>query len=246
MPPKYVIWTAHALASLLHPEQGMKRLIALAVGLAAVLLLLSAIAFRTVEPKVHLVPLEAPPELMRSLQGYYQRELALNVDILPAVQITSRVWNEQRGQVIAERVAELIDAAFRESTSQNAIIIGITGRDLYIENRAWQFAFSSRHGGRRAIVSYARMGLSPHGRADADLVESRVRKMVTRNIGVMRYRLPLSPERDHLMYESILGLDDLDFISEDLHRAGFPGATPRPSRENGPETLQTWNRPEAN
>jgi predicted Zn-dependent protease len=220
----------------------MKLLIGAFAGLAAVLLVVSGFAIQRVEPKVYLVPLEAKPELLQSLRGYYQQELALDVEILASLQLTSATWNTQRRQVKAERIVELIYAKYRELGSHRpAIVIGVTGRDLYIENRPWVYAFSFRGSASLAIVSYARMDpLAYGGAADNAVVETRLRKMVTRNVGIMRFGIPLTAERHHLMYQDLLGLDDLDAVVEDLHGAGFPGA--RRPRQPQPERTEVFVR----
>lgn len=123
---------------------------------------------------------------------------------------------------------KLIDAAYPHLKSPPAgIVIGITSRDMFIENRPWRFAFSLRQSGRMAIVSYARMDpLLMERYPDPQLLETRLRKMVTRNIGVMKYGLRLTGDPYDLMYQDVLGLDDLDNLIEDLPRAGFPNARP--------------------
>ena len=220
----------------------MKLLIGAFAGLAAVLIGISGFAARRVEPKVYLVPLEAEPELLQSLRGYYQKELQLDVEILSSLQLTTATWNTQRRQVRAERIVELIYAKHRELGSHRpAIVIGITGRDLYIEDRPWAYAFSFRGSASLAIVSYARMDPVDYGEdADTAVVETRLRKMVSRNLGIMRFGIPFTTERHHLMYQDILGLDDLDAVGEDLHGAGFPGA--RPLRQPEPERLEVLVR----
>jgi hypothetical protein len=60
-------------------------------GLAALLLVVAGFAVQRVTPKVYLVPLEAEPQLLQSLRGYYQQELSLDVEILPALQLTRRL-----------------------------------------------------------------------------------------------------------------------------------------------------------
>lgn len=174
---------------------------------------------------VYLLPLEAEPELMQSLQQYYRTALNLDVEILPPVQLTSAEWNEQRNQLIAEYAYERMYEKYpwyRWPT--NAILIGITPRDMYISGRSWNFAFAWRRG-QGAVVSYARMDNRAFGLpANPQLLERRLRKMVTRNIGVLAFELPMVADRSNLMYQDIMGLKELDYIGEDLKRAGFPVA----------------------
>ena len=43
-----------------------------------------------------------------------------------------------------------------------------------------------------------------------------LRKMISKNIGIMYYGLEESTDRKSVLYGPILGLDDLDSISEDF------------------------------
>lgn len=47
-----------------------------------------------------------------------------------------------------------------------------------------------------------------------ELLRSRLRKMVMKDIGIMYYGLPLSNDPRSVMYRNILGIDDLDRMTE--------------------------------
>jgi hypothetical protein len=47
-------------------------------------------------------------------------------------------------------------------------------------------------------------------------------QMVSRNVGIMLFALPLNANRDGLMYQDVMGVDELDRVDEDLAAAGFP------------------------
>ena len=51
---------------------------------------------------------------------------------------------------------------------------------------------------------------------DPGQLDRRLRKMVTKYIGYMYFRLPPSSNRNSIMYTPILGVDDLDEIGEDF------------------------------
>ena len=64
---------------------------------------------------------------------------------------------------------------------------------------------------------YARMNPIGFGNAPDDiLLRSRLRKMVTKNIGIMCYGLPLSPNPRSVLYGNIGGTDELDVMTEDF------------------------------
>ena len=46
--------------------------------------------------------------------------------------------------------------------------------------------------------------------------EARIRKMVTKNIGVLYYHLPQSIHPKSAMYGAIGGIEELDFMGEDF------------------------------
>jgi len=96
-------------------------------------------------------------------------------------------------------------------------VIGITPFDMYIREKSWQYAFSFRQAGRFAVVSSARMNPVSYGSpVDSALLTSRVKKMVTKNIGVMYYKLPLNNNPRSVLFRSILGLEELDRVGEDF------------------------------
>ena len=202
------------------------RLGKLLAGIVAAVVLVHVYSI-TGTPTVYLVPIEANPDLMVSLQRYYREQLGIEVVILPSLQLTPAEWDPVRRQVIAEEVIQLMSRAHVSLRwPSRSATIGITARDMYIVRRpSWRFAFSFRNRGRWsrwAIVSYARMNPRFFGQeVNQPLLESRLRKMVTRNIGVMRYSLPLSSSAHSLMYSNVLGVDDLDRLHEDLREAGF-------------------------
>ena len=99
-------------------------------------------------------------------------------------------------------------------------LIGITPLDMYIEamRTQWLFAFSTRSTDQRyAVVSYARMDPTHLGEARNDtLLRSRLRKMVARNIGIMYFGLQTSENPRSVLFRNILGVDDLDRMTEDF------------------------------
>lgn len=173
---------------------------------------------------VYFVPIHAAPELVDSLREYYREQLGLEIEVLPAVQADSLSYDSERRQLIGEElVATLRDRYAHLTTDGRAVVMGITSWDMYLRSRPWQFAFGYRSAP-YAVVSYARMHL-PAARGDAPsdvFVLPRLRKMVTRYIGALAFHIDLNANRRSIMYQDIMGLDDLDRLDEDLGAAGFP------------------------
>ena len=68
-----------------------------------------------------------------------------------------------------------------------------------------------------AVVSTARMGLHY---LDQPLLgatsEVRLQKMVTKDLGILYFGRPLSRNPHSVMYDQILGIQELDEVSEDF------------------------------
>ena len=104
--------------------------------------------------------------------------------------------------------------------ASGARVIGITAFDMHMEamRDRWLFTFSLRSPDRRfAVVSFERMDPANLGEpADSELLRSRLRKMLAKNIGLMCYGLPASDNPRSVLYRNILGVDDPDRMGEDF------------------------------
>lgn len=167
--------------------------------------------------KVFFVPLgDFPRFKLHELKAHYRGKYGLSVNLLPPVELDPAAFNEGRQQFVAELLVGLMKRGCPEQAEDPAaILIGLTGEDIYIDKYNWQFTFSWRQEGRFAVVSDARMGLGaallPAGRID-----SRLRKMVTKNIGIMHYGLRPSDDPRSVLYNNIGGLRELDRMGEDF------------------------------
>jgi len=153
-----------------------------------------------------------------ALQAYYKQRYDLTVEILPPIGLEPVVVDERRRQLIAEELIEMLKRRYPEhARSPQSILIGITEGDMYIREVNWRFAFARRDGDRFAIVSSARMDPVSFGYLpDEELLQTRLRKMLSKNIGIMYYKLPQKSDRRSVMFGPILGIDDLDSMGEDF------------------------------
>ena len=153
-----------------------------------------------------------------ALQAYYEQRYDLTVEILPPIGLEPVVVDERRRQLIAEELIEMLKRRYPEhARSPQSILIGITEGDMYIREVNWRFAFARRDGDRFAIVSSARMDPVSFGfLPDDELLQTRLRKMLSKNIGIMYYKLPQKSDRRSVMFGPILGIDDLDSMGEDF------------------------------
>lgn len=169
---------------------------------------------------LHLVIIgSVKPGLIEHLVSYFDRAFDLKLEVLPALSLDGQAVDERRGQAIAEELISTVRRRYAQvARDPDARVISITPRDTFIlaMQKQWRFAFSLRGDDRRfAVISYARMDPVAYGQPpNEELLRSRLRKMVMKDIGIMYYGLPLSNDPRSVMYRNILGIDDLDRMTE--------------------------------
>ncbi|MBI2153396.1 MAG: hypothetical protein HYU24_06775 [Candidatus Rokubacteria bacterium] len=173
-----------------------------------------------VPQKIYLVAIgEMRSVRLDGVQAYYKQRYDLTIDLLPSIGLEPVVVDERRRQLIAEELIELMKRRYPEhARNAQAILIGITEGDMHIRQFLnWEFALAYRQNGRFAVVSSAHMDPVNFGRLpDDELLQTRLRKMITRNIGILYYKLPQKSDRRSVMFGPVLGVDDLDSIGEDF------------------------------
>lgn len=155
---------------------------------------------------------------LNDLVRFYKQKFQINIKTLPGIQLDKPSVVRQGRQYAAEDLIEYMQSSYpRLSGNPSVIMIGITEEDIYIRKYSWQFAFSLRAENRFAVVSSARMNPVSFGQPkDQTLLHTRLRKTITKNIGILYFRLPQSNNPRSVLYRSILGLDDLDRVGEDF------------------------------
>jgi predicted Zn-dependent protease len=147
---------------------------------------------------------------------YYRDKFNLKVKSVPPLKIKPSALDPRRKQLIAEQALEDMQWGYpRLSGDPRAVMIGLTNLDMFIRKYDWQFTFSWRQYGRFAVVSDARMSLR-FPRPSQDKIDSRLRKMVTKNIGITYYDRQPSNDPRSVMYDRIGGLEELDYMGEDF------------------------------
>ena len=167
---------------------------------------------------VYLVALdEFPDAIILELAEHYEKKFSLRVSILPSLSIGAQAVDKGRRQVIAEELIELIKAKYQYlMNNSTSIVIGLTMTDMYIRRYTWRFAFTLRGHERYAVVSSARLDPVNLGdEANEALMRTRIRKMVTKNIGILYYRMPQSIDPNSVLYGQVAGIEELDRIGED-------------------------------
>lgn len=170
------------------------------------------------EGTVYLVPLGKPQSvLFADLISYYREKYGLQLRALAPVSLPAWTRDESRQQLIAEELAEAMKRAYPQlANDPDAVMIGITDEDMYISEMDWSCAFSWRQEERFAVVSTARMDPAfDKAPADPTIAATRARKMITKDIGLLYYRLQPSRDYSSALYDYIGGVEDLDDMGEE-------------------------------
>jgi len=155
---------------------------------------------------------------LTKLANSCKQKTGIDVKVTQPVPFALTTVDKKRQQVIAEEAINLMRARYPEIASDpNAIVIGLTDEDLFVRKEDWQYAFCYRMLGRFGVVSSARMNPANLGGAANDvLTESRMRKMLLKNIGILYYRLPVNYNPKSVLYEEVGAVEDLDKMGEDF------------------------------
>jgi predicted Zn-dependent protease len=159
-----------------------------------------------------------PRSLLEKLAAHYKDKYGLTIEILPPIRLEPSAIDAARDQLVAERAVDLLKKGFRprRAADEKSILIALTQKDMYIRHvPQWGWAFSYRDGEACAVVSVARMTLGLTS-ADSDRFETRIRKMLSKNIGTLYYRLPVSSHPQSVLYSGVGGIEELDYMGEDF------------------------------
>jgi predicted Zn-dependent protease len=170
--------------------------------------------------KIYFVPIgDFPTEQLQPLVQYYHQKYNLEITVVNSIPVDPTTRDASRQQLMAEN----LDASIRNSVPEHAsetaaILIGFTSEDMYPTSKNWQFAFGWRERDTRtAVVSTARLNLPNIAQAlTRDLPGTRLRKIVTKDIGILYYGLPQSQNPNSVLYNQIMGIEELDEVGEDF------------------------------
>jgi hypothetical protein len=161
---------------------------------------------------VFFVPIgDFPKGDAEALVAHYNEKFGLTIGVLPSMAVPDAAVDPARKQVIAERLIEAIATTTPTAADPAAVVIGLTSDDMYIASESWGYAYGLRAQGRLAIVSSARLD-------DfwGSLKMRRLQKMITKDIGLLYFGLPLSDDPASVLYRDVGGPTDLDQMSEDF------------------------------
>jgi len=168
--------------------------------------------------RVYLVPLGKPQTLLSpALLAFFRKKYGLELKLLAPVPLPPWTRDESRNQLISEELVEAMKRGDPQlALDPDSILIGLTDQDMYISEATWTYAFSWRQEERFAVISTARMDpVYLKQAADPKVLESRARKMLTKDIGLLYYHLQPSNDYSSVLYNSIADEEDLDDMGED-------------------------------
>jgi predicted Zn-dependent protease len=171
------------------------------------------------EGRIRLVSFDRfPTSTVQSLASFYKKKYDLNVEVASPLHIPAAAVDSGRRQLISDVVIDVLQAHHPQLPTEPLTVIGLVEADMYIPEYDWKYAISYRKTGRYAVVSTARLyrgclGIVP---VSNERMTSRLRKMVTKNIGILYFHLPLSDDPRSVLYRNIGGPQEFDRMSEDF------------------------------
>ncbi len=170
--------------------------------------------------KIYFVPVgEAPASQIDNLVAYYREKFQLDSQVLPAMRPDADDVDFSRQQLIAEKVIQSVLRHYPQyAGDKSAVLIAITSQDMFPLGAHWQFCFGWRIPAvHAAVVSTARMDLHYPGEPPTEAtLEKRLRKVVSKDVGILYYGKTPNDNPRSVLYSNILGIQELDQVSEDF------------------------------
>ncbi|HET6841293.1 MAG TPA: DUF6531 domain-containing protein [Candidatus Angelobacter sp.] len=169
--------------------------------------------------KLYFVPVGKQVISADSLADYYRQKFAIEITVLPPVQLSSSAWLPQRRQYIAEEVIAAMTTAYPDiARMRDSVMIALTDADLYPQSLGWEFTYSF-HFRRTAVVSTRRMDPAFWGDPpNAQYRLASTRQMLTKYVAMLYFHVPESFDTSSVMYSPLSPNGGPDVIYEsDLH-----------------------------
>jgi len=173
--------------------------------------------------EVCLVPMgQVDPDLVKHLLDHFDEEYGLSVGLLTPLAIPEDLESRRGDQMLVHEMLAEINGAFPQERGR-VLRLGITPVDLHDDHphmsstKRFVFGLRGDHLNPFGMISTFRMDPRTYGESPDDgVLFSRARKLVSKYIGLIHYVLPPSTDPESPMYDSILGVDDLDRMGEPL------------------------------
>lgn len=168
---------------------------------------------------VYLLPIGmAEGESLQWAPAYYKAKLGIDVKVLAPIPLDPRLIDPARNQLNTEKWIEFMAQKYPEiSRDPASILIGVTASDMYIPAYDWSYVENMRDEGRFGMVSSARLHpLSLLGKRNPEWLTSRVQKLLTKNLVMLYFDLPLSSDYTSLLSGGVLSGFQIDRMGGDV------------------------------
>ncbi len=168
--------------------------------------------------RIYLVPIgDTSPLVSLPLLEHYRSKYGLSLHALPSIPVPEYARDEARHQLVADELVEAMRRAYpQQAAIADNILIGLTDEDMYISELDWKFALNFRMNPRQLVISTARLNSAYDGMPPAPaLLETRLRKLLTKNIGLTYFGLQLAYDRRSVLYNDVEDMETLDGMRED-------------------------------
>jgi predicted Zn-dependent protease len=180
----------------------------------------AALPAQAQKPKIYFVPIgNFPDEQLQPLVENYRKKYKLEITIVNGISVDPATRDPSRQQLMAETLAAGLRSNVPEAASdKGSIVIGFTSEDIYPTSKNWQFVFGWRDSSARtAVVSTARLNLVDIAQPmTPDTPGTRMRKIATKDLGILYFGLPQSNNPNSVLYNQIMGIEELDAVGEDF------------------------------
>ena len=168
---------------------------------------------------LYLLPLDGfPVDALERLAEHYGEKYGLPIHVAQSLIPPPSAFDEGRNQFVCERLVDFVRQEFHPE-DKHPVVLAFSRADMYLAGVNWGYAFGCRNADAgvgmisSSRMAYPFMGFWP---VDAAWQESRLRKMTTRYIGLLYYKLPFTNVCRSVMFASVGGPQELDFMGEDF------------------------------
>jgi YD repeat-containing protein len=172
---------------------------------------------------VYLIPLGlAGVESLDWAPSYYKAKFGIHVTVLPPAQWDPKLQDEKRHQLDAVRVIDSLTHSYPDvARDPFSILIAVTSQDMYTSYFSWRYVENWRTEGRFAVVSSARLHPpSLMAKWNPEWLNSRLQKVLTKNIAILYFDLPLSDDYSSLLSGGIASGLEIDQMSGQIIGVG--------------------------
>jgi YD repeat-containing protein len=168
---------------------------------------------------VYLIPIGlAAGESLQWAPAYYKARLGIDVKLLPAIPLDPKLIDPARNQLNTDKWVEFLAQKYPEiSRDPASILLGVTSSDMYIPGFVWSYTENMRHEGRYGMISSARLHPpSLLGKWNPEWLTSRVQKLLTKNLVMLYFDLPLSSDYTSLLSGGVLSGIQIDRMGGEI------------------------------